>query len=230
MAEWFDQRRYDLNGNSTKEAFDRATESVEAARQFSRGAASDAPGDSPGRFIEHARGAVAGLFNDRPAALVLKAAGLDEPLMQRAIDESRFDAVLRDLKAAGQVGVTRELPDGERLARNGIEAQARYDGRAPKLIEQAQAEDKTLPPSPERTEAAKEGLCSVEDGLITALQTQAPRNEVIEGVDRVLAAAQRYWQAATASGRQIIAASEQASQQQAGKPAGQDAQPAVRRT
>lgn len=223
MAEWFNQSRYDLNGNSTKESFDRAAEVVDAAREFARMATWDVPGGRPGRLAEQARAVISGLFSDAPAASVLKTAGLTEPPMLRAIDEARFDAVLRDLKAANQVGMTRDLPEGEGLTRNGIDAQARYDGRAPKIIEQAQAEGRALPESPEKTEAAKQGLRAVEVSLVGALQAQAPRGEVIEGVDRVLAAAQRYWQASIASGRQIIAAKEQATQQQAGRPAGQPA-------
>jgi hypothetical protein len=50
---------------------------------------------------------------------------------------------------------------------------------------------------------------------------------VTEGVYRILAAPQRYCQAATASGRKTIAANEQARQQQAARPAGQEAHAAI---
>lgn len=224
MAEWFDQRRYDLSGNSTKKVFDRAAKSVDAARQFSRGASSDAPSENPGRFIEHARRAITGLFNDRPSAVVMQAAELDQTPMQRAIDESRFDAVLRDLKAAGPLGMTRELQEGAALAYNGIDAKARYDGRAPKLIEQAQAEGRAIPASLGTIEATKQDLRAAEDRLLTALQAQAPPGEVIECIDPDVAAAQRHWQAISTLGRQIILAQEQAVQQKAERPAWQGAQ------
>lgn len=48
-----------------------------------------------------------------------------------------------------------------------------------------------------------------------------------EGVYRILAAAERYWQATTVSGRKTIAASEQARQQQAARPATQASQATI---
>lgn len=227
MAEWFDQSRYELNGISTRESVEFVASLVDDARHMAR---IDSPPREPVEMARIAKAAIGELFRDAPAATVLQAAGLSEPAMQRAIDGGRFDTVLRDLKAAEQIGMTKELPDGEALARNGIDAQARYDGRAMKIIEQAQAEGRELPQSPEKAEAAKQGLRAAEISLVSALQSQAPRAEVIEGVDHVLAAAHRYWQATTVVGRQINAANQQAPQQQAERPAGQQAQAAVTRT
>ncbi|MDD5036857.1 MAG: RES family NAD+ phosphorylase [Methylococcaceae bacterium] len=87
MAEWFDQSRYKLNGNSTRESVDFVASLVDDARHMAR---IDSPPREPVEIAWIAKAAIGELFRDAPAATVLKAAGLSEPAMQRAIDGGRF--------------------------------------------------------------------------------------------------------------------------------------------
>jgi selenocysteine lyase/cysteine desulfurase len=92
------------------------------------------------------------------------------------------------------------LPAGAALAAQSIQREV-----ADVSALNAQSQVPARNPVSEKIEAARQQVAA-EVGLVSTAQSPAPRSEVTESIDRVQEAAQRYWQAATASGRRIIAA------------------------
>ncbi len=175
-------------------------------------------------MLRNARSAVEMVFNDGPAAVVMGEAGLSRAATVTALNGGRFDTVISGFDQAIRVGSERELPAGAALAASSIQREVAEDSAL-----NAQSKAPALNPVSEKVEAARQRLGAAEIRLVSTVQSPAPRPEVSESIDRVQDAAQRYWQAATTSGRQIVAAKEQASQQQAGWTAGQDVQTGVAR-
>lgn len=225
MAEWFTQNRYDINGQSTKGLIEWAKDEVDTARHFAR---MDNPKRSPSDMLGNARAALEMVFDDGPAAVVMGEAGISRAAVMNALNAGRFDSVISGLDRAIRIGSERDLPAAAALAARSIQREAAEDSALT-----AQTKGPALNGLSEKIEAARQRLGASETGLVSTVQSPAPRAEVAASVDRVQDAAQRYWQAATASGRQIIAAKEQATQQQAERPAGQvaghEAQAAITR-
>lgn len=215
MAEWFTQNRYDINGLSTQSLIEWAKDEVDTARLFAR---MDSPPRSPAEMLREADAALARVFDDGPAAIVMNEAGMSRAASMNALNAGRFDSVISGLDRAIRIGSERELPVAATLASPSIQREAAEDAAL-----NAQFKEPAVNGLSEKIEAARQRVGAAETGLVSTVQSPAPRSEVVESVDRVQDAAQRYWQAVTASGRQIIAAKEQATQQQAGRPAGQAA-------
>lgn len=124
MTGWFTQPRYDLAGASTQDIIARALDCLMGV-----GAAS--PGDAlaasmRGHAIDGARFALDDLVTDPPFGVVVRAVGLDPAGLLRAFDAGRFDAVRADLNQIIAVGLVADLPAGEALAREAIDAQAAF--------------------------------------------------------------------------------------------------------
>ncbi|MGC9271447.1 hypothetical protein [Acidiphilium sp.] len=220
MAEWFTQNRHDINGLSTQEMMAFAKDDVDTARLF---AWMDNPPRAPVAMLREARAAVEAVFDDGPAAVVMSAAGLSRAVVLNALDSGRFDTVISDLDRAIRIGSERELPAAAALASGPIQRQAAEDAAL-----DAQTQPAALSTPSEKTDAARQGLGGAEIRLVSTVQSPTASSEVAESIDRVQEAAQRYWQAATVSGRQINASTEQASQQQAGQSAEQAQIAAIR--
>ncbi len=220
MAEWFTQNRHDINGLSTQEMMAFAKDDVDTARLF---AWMDNPPRSPVAMLREARAAVEAVFDDGPAAVVMGEAGLSRAVVLNALDRGRFDTVISDLDRAIRIGAERDLPAAAALASGPIQRQVAEDAAL-----DAQFKEPALNGLSEKIEAERQRLGAAETGLGNTVQSPAPRSEVAESADRAQDAAQRYWQAATASGRQINASTEQASQQQAGQSAEQAQIAAIR--
>lgn len=213
MAEWFTQNRHDLNGLSTQEMMAFAKDEVDTARLFAR---IDNPPRSPTAMLREARAAVEAVFDDGPAATVMGEAGLSRAAVVNALNSGRFDTVISGFDQAISLGTERDLPAAAALAAPSIQRQTAEDAAL-----DAQFRDPPLNVFSEKIEAARQRLDPPETGLDNTIQSPSPRSEVAESADRAQDAAQRYWQAATTSGRQIIAENRKATQQQATRPAGE---------
>ncbi len=221
MAEWLAQNRSEIKGLSTKALIEWAKDEVYTARHFAR---VDNPERSPADMLRSASSAVEIVFDDGPAAVVMGETGLSRAGVVAALNSGWFDTVISGFDQAIRVGSEREKPAGAALAAPSIQREAAEDtalsvkGKVPafNLVS-------------EKIEAAGQRVGAAEVGLVSTVQSLAPRSAVSERIDRVQDAAQRYWQAATASGRQTIAAKDQTSQQQAGWTARQEVQTGVTR-
>ena len=221
MAEWFTQNRYDLNGLSTRSLIEWAKDEVDTARLFAR---MDSPPRSPADMRREADAALTRVFDDGPAAIVMNEAGMSRAASMNALNAGRFDSVISGLNRAIRIGSERELPAAATLASPSIQREAAEDAAL-----DARFKEPAVKGLSEKIEAARQQVGAAKTRLVGTVQSPAHRSEVVESVDRVQDAAQRYWQVVTASGRQIIAATEQGSQQKAQRLAGQEAEASITR-
>ncbi len=217
MAVWFTQNRSDINRLSTKALIEWAKAEVDTARHFVR---VDNPEGSSTDMLRSARWAVEMVFDDGPAAVVMgegAVAGYGRARIERLV---RY----RDIRfRAGDPRRVRTRIAGGCGTRGTVDSTRGCRRRCPERSKQGVGAQSVS----EKMEAARQQVGAAEVGLVSTVQSPVPRSEVSESIDRVQDAAPRYRQAATASGRQIVADKDQASQQQAGWTAGQEAQTGV---
>ena len=179
MGEWFNQARFDLNEQSTKNLIEWAKHRVDAARLF---ASMEFPPRSPEASLREARAAVERLFNDKPVVLVLNDVGQPRDAIVRALETRKFEAVLSGLDQAIRHGSEREVPAAAAVAAPAIEAQARHKA----------AEQKPGTP-----------INAGEPGQVSADQLPAARQRLGTATQETT---RSYWEAAAESGRKINSA------------------------